>query len=278
MEQQHSRHLSITPAQAINRQILQSYQLAKHAIETSEFPEIKAHGFSVADFWRKFFFVECALNGDNSYIKLKEVPRIDESNKPNATGGLIFLNPKHKDNWYEQIIKVDFITLYPAAMLKEFKEFRFEGATYNSNKLLARLIQILDLTTDIPIDKRSEIEKLWINYCYGIIGWVAPEFAKASINRCSELLNCIHKAYNDGPVFGDDVIYMETDTIYLNGPTVNLDDLGHVLEGVGYEHRISTNWSGHFIGKKRFICINNETKELHIKGLKRKSKGIISLK
>ena len=184
------------------------------------------------------------------YFLIKEIDFISE-NQESYYGGRLFLNTKFSNKLY-RIVKISMDSIYPNLIYKKL---------VNGEMLFNRryLEFIYPLAVDIwKNNKKNIVLKSFINSIYGMIGSNKTELL--SNIQVAEITNYYREVLDDIIEKVDDVIYIDTDTIYLAARTksstllvesiLNNKEIKYTKEDIGD--------IGLFIRNKNYLIFDSE--------------------
>jgi|GEM_PF-4863574 len=171
----------------------------------------------------------------------------------NWSGAFLYINPKFKNSLCKNIIQIEFERLYPCIIskLQKNKKINFSNPQFGLlyRYIVDNYIFLRNLITDD--EKRVFLKKL-INFTYGAIS-----SSKSRINVDNPYLvsEYVKSVFEDITEYDDNIIYMDTDIIYLKELT---EEIKSKINSLELPYSVSNTiqnekFSGIFLSMKTYL-------------------------
>ena len=172
--------------------------------------------------WIVISFVLCKLNNwyTNDYLETKDIISYKESYQ----GAIVELN--NNSYHYKDIIKLSYDKIFINVMDNIFNEIKYDQSNINLFDLKSVFKYVYNYYLSIKSDGKTidTCVNNWLNYTWGILrtyNILNIDLSLILINKVRDISNLIIK------IFNNDIIYFDTDTIWLKRMSPELLQFNH---------------------------------------------------
>ncbi len=221
----------------------------QYTIDNFDVNSINKNRVSLNDFNKVFSII---INYFFESYKIFNIEIIDDLEYPNN----IILNDKMKNHWHTNISKISFNNLYPNIISKLWKNNELK---FNINEFAIIYSFMVENIDEIKNHKdMNEVSKLLFNfliyYTYGALTTTLSKFYVDDHYQIKKYTNLLFRNFIKN--YNDNIIYIDTDIIYLDFLNKNIKYELNQLE-IPYEIEFGIN--GIFFDKKKFILDSSNT-------------------